>query len=58
MVGTSFPYGKYLPSPGQVRVVQIDVDPTLIGLRLPAEAPVAADAKMALRALLPMLEHR
>ncbi|MEU1880737.1 thiamine pyrophosphate-dependent enzyme [Streptosporangium sp. NPDC020072] len=55
MVGTSFPYGKYLPEPGKARVAQIDVDPALIGLRLPVEAPVAADAKLALRALLPLL---
>jgi pyruvate dehydrogenase (quinone) len=55
MIGTSFPYGKFLPKPGQVRVVEIDVDPTLIGLRLPVEAPVVADAKKALQALLPML---
>jgi thiamine pyrophosphate-dependent acetolactate synthase large subunit-like protein len=55
MVGTSFPYGKYLPQPGEVRVVQIDTDPTLLGLRLPVEAPVAADAKDALRNLLPLL---
>ena len=55
MIGTSFPYGKFLPQPGQVRVVQIDADPTLIGLRLPVEAPVAADAKLALQGLLPLL---
>ena len=40
MVGTSFPYTKHLPAPGQARVVQIDVDPSLVGLRLPVEAPV------------------
>jgi pyruvate dehydrogenase (quinone) len=56
MVGTSFPYGKYLPEPGKVRVVQIDADPTLIGLRLPVEAPIAADAKLALQGLLPLLK--
>ncbi|WP_405149203.1 thiamine pyrophosphate-binding protein [Sphaerisporangium sp. NBC_01403] len=56
MVGTSFPYGKYLPEPGRVRVVQIDSDPSLIGLRLPVEAPVAADAKLALQRLLPLLK--
>ncbi|MDG6110343.1 pyruvate oxidase [Dactylosporangium aurantiacum] len=55
MIGTSFPYGKFLPQPDQVRVVQIDADPTLIGLRLPVEAPVAADAKLALQGLLPLL---
>ncbi|KAA9378503.1 pyruvate oxidase [Microbispora cellulosiformans] len=57
MVGTSFPYGKYLPQEGQARVVQIDADPTLLGIRRPTEAPVAADAKLALQALLPMLEE-
>lgn len=55
MVGTSFPYSTHLPAPGQVRMVQIDADPTLIGLRLPADAPVLADATLALRRLLPML---
>jgi pyruvate dehydrogenase (quinone) len=57
MVGTSFPYTKHLPSPGQARVGQIDVDPTLLGLRLPVDAPVVADAKLALRALLPLLDR-
>ncbi|MFE9656460.1 thiamine pyrophosphate-dependent enzyme [Micromonospora sp. NPDC006431] len=58
MVGTSFPYGKYLPSPGQARVVQIDIDASLIGLRLPVDAAVTADAKVALQQLLPMLQAR
>jgi pyruvate dehydrogenase (quinone) len=57
MVGTSFPYSKHLPAPGQAKVVQIDIDPTLIGMRLPADAPVAADAKLALTQLLPMLHE-
>ncbi|MFC7482975.1 thiamine pyrophosphate-dependent enzyme [Luedemannella flava] len=55
MVGTCFPYSKHLPSPGQARTVQVDRDPTLIGIRLPADAPVTADAKLALGALLPKL---
>jgi len=58
MVGTSFPYGKYLPSPGQARVVQIEIDPSLIGLRLPVDAPVNADARLALQQLLPMIQAR
>ncbi|MEU7938509.1 thiamine pyrophosphate-dependent enzyme [Microbispora bryophytorum] len=56
MVGTSFPYGTFLPPEGHARVVQIDVDPTLLGIRRPTQAPVAADAKLALQALLPMIE--
>jgi pyruvate dehydrogenase (quinone) len=55
MVGTSFPYGKYLPEPGKARVVQIDSDPTLIGLRMPVEAPMTADAKKGLQGLLLLL---
>ena len=55
MVGTSFPYSKHLPEAGKVRVVQIDADPSLVGLRLPTEAPVTADAKLGLQGLLPKL---
>ncbi len=55
MVGTNFPYGGYLPSPGQARVVQIDRDASRIGVRLPVEVAVTADAGSALSQLLPML---
>jgi pyruvate dehydrogenase (quinone) len=55
MVGTSFPYTKHLPSAGQARVVQIDRDASLIGLRLPVDAGVVADAELGLRGLLPLL---
>jgi pyruvate dehydrogenase (quinone) len=55
MVGTSFPYTKHLPGPDQAKVVQIDTDASLIGLRLPVRAPVVADAKLALEQLLPAL---
>jgi pyruvate dehydrogenase (quinone) len=58
MVGTSFPYSTHLPSPGKVRVVQIDADPSLVGMRLPTEAPVVADSKLALAALLSMLSPK
>ncbi len=57
MVGTSFPYTKHLPAPGQATVVQVDTDPALIGLRLPVEAGVVADTKRALTALLPLLHE-
>ncbi|WP_308042413.1 thiamine pyrophosphate-dependent enzyme [Micromonospora sp. PLK6-60] len=58
MVGTSFPYAKFLPAPGQARVAQIDLDASLIGMRLPVDAPVTADAGVALRQLLPLLRPR
>jgi pyruvate dehydrogenase (quinone) len=56
MVGTSFPYTKHLPAPQQAQVVQIDVDPTLLGLRLPLAASVTADSRLALQQLLPLLK--
>ena len=36
MAGTSFPYMEFLPKPGQAKIIQIDIDPTRIGLRHPA----------------------
>jgi pyruvate dehydrogenase (quinone) len=57
MVGTSFPYTKHLPDPGAARVVQIDTEPTRVGLRLPTEVPIVADARTALRELLPLLSE-
>ncbi|MBI4347961.1 MAG: pyruvate oxidase [Elusimicrobia bacterium] len=57
MVGTSFPYIEFLPKPGQARAVQIDADPTRIGLRYPVEAGLAGDSKATLRELLPHLRR-
>ncbi len=37
MVGTSFPYMEFYPKPGQARCIQIDIDPTRIGLRCSVE---------------------
>ena len=56
MVGTNFPYTKYLPSPGKVRVVQIEADPVRAGIRMPTEVPVIGDAAESLPALLPLAQ--
>jgi pyruvate dehydrogenase (quinone) len=56
-VGSSFPYTQFLPEFGQARAVQIDVDPTMIGMRYPYEVNIVADAKTALRALIPHLRR-
>src|SRR3954466_13547686 len=37
MIGTSFPYIEFLPKPGQARGVQIDANPSRLGLRYPIE---------------------
>jgi pyruvate dehydrogenase (quinone) len=55
MVGTSFPYIEFMPKPGQARGVQIDLDPTRIGLRYPVEVGLAGDSRRTLQALIPML---
>lgn len=57
IVGSTFPYIAYYPQPGQARGVQIDIDPSRIGLRFPVEVGLAGDAKAALQALLPLLER-
>jgi len=58
MVGTNFPYTKYLPEPGKVRVAQIEADPMRAGARIPTEVPVVGDARQALAGLLPLLKPR
>lgn len=58
MVGTNFPYTKYLPEPGKCKVVQIESDPVRAGNRLPTDVPLVGDAKETLAALLSKLKHR
>lgn len=55
IVGSSFPYIEYYPKPGQARAVQIDRDPTRIGLRYPVEISLVGDASKVLAALEPKL---
>ncbi|HUR22099.1 MAG TPA: thiamine pyrophosphate-binding protein, partial [Vicinamibacterales bacterium] len=43
IVGSTFPYLEYYPKPGQARGIQIDRDPSRIGLRYPVEAGLAGD---------------
>ncbi len=58
MIGTSFPYMEFLPKPGQARGVQIDRDPTRIGLRYPVEVGLVGDSTRTLQELLPLLRHK
>ena len=58
MVGTNFPFADWLPSEGQARGVQIDVDARNIGMRYPVEVNLVGDAAHTLRALLPLLERK
>jgi pyruvate dehydrogenase (quinone) len=51
IVGSTFPYVEYYPKPGQARGVQIDRDPTRIGLRFPVEVGLVGDARRTLKVL-------
>jgi pyruvate dehydrogenase (quinone)/pyruvate oxidase len=55
MVGTSFPYLEFLPKPDQARAIQIDLDPTRIGLRYPVEVGLVGDTRRTLQRLNAML---
>lgn len=57
MVGTSFPYIEFLPEPGSVKAVQIDIDSQRISLRYPVDVGLVGDSKNCLRALMPMLKQ-
>jgi len=58
LVGTSFPYIEFYPKPDQARAIQIDLDPTRIGLRYPVEVGLAGDSRRTLTLLEPLLEAR
>jgi pyruvate dehydrogenase (quinone) len=58
IVGSSFPYIEFYPKPGQARAVQIDLDPTRIGIRCPVEAGLVGDAGRVIEALLPKLDYK
>jgi pyruvate dehydrogenase (quinone) len=57
-VGSSFPYTQFMPEFGKARAVQIDVDPTMIGMRYPYEVNLVGDSAATLRALLPLLRRK
>jgi pyruvate dehydrogenase (quinone) len=58
VVGSSFPYSEWLPTEGQAKGVQIDIDPGMLGIRYPMDAHLAGDAKETLRLLNPRLTRK
>ena len=58
MIGTGFPWAEFLPKTGQARAVQIDIDPTMLGIRYPTEVNLHGDAAETLRALLPLVAQK
>ncbi len=58
IAGSSFPYIEFYPRPGEARGIQIDRDPTRIGLRYPVECALVGDTGPVLAQLLPRLSPR
>ena len=58
MVGTSFPYMEFYPKKEKCRGVQIDSEPSRIGLRFPVEVGLCGDARSTLQLLLPRIHRR
>ncbi|HSA86350.1 MAG TPA: thiamine pyrophosphate-dependent enzyme, partial [Nitrospira sp.] len=58
IAGSSFPYLEFYPKPGQVKTVQIDLDPARIGLRYPVDVGLVGQCWDVLRALLPLIDPK
>jgi pyruvate dehydrogenase (quinone) len=58
IAGSGFPYMEFYPEPGSAKTIQIDIDPTRIGLRYPADVGLTGDCRGVLRALLPLVETK
>ncbi len=58
IAGSNFPYMEFLPKPGQAKTIQIDLDPTRIGLRHPVDVGLVGDCRGVLRALLPLVQPK
>lgn len=58
IAGSSFPYLEFYPKPGQASAIQIDIDPTRIGLRHPVDVGLIGNSKSVLNALLPLIEQK
>jgi pyruvate dehydrogenase (quinone)/pyruvate oxidase len=56
LIGTNFPYTRFLPEKG--KAVQIELDPTRVGNRMPVQVPLVGDAKETLAALIPLLRRK
>jgi pyruvate dehydrogenase (quinone) len=57
MLGTDFPFSNFLPHE-DVKIIQVDRDPSHLGRRAPLALSVVGDVKATLAALGPMLEEK
>lgn len=56
IIGSTMPFLKWYPAPGQAVCIQIDDQPERIGMRHPVDVGLAGDAKAILQQLLPLLQ--
>ncbi|MGI0079345.1 MAG: thiamine pyrophosphate-dependent enzyme, partial [Nitrososphaerales archaeon] len=56
MIGTSYPFSDFLPKPGQVSAIQIDIKADRIGTRYPVSVGLVGDSKTTLRELNKLVE--
>jgi pyruvate dehydrogenase (quinone)/pyruvate oxidase len=56
MLGTNFPYTKFLPE--SAKVVQVEIDPARAGTRIPTDVPLVGDVAATLEALIPLLDRK
>jgi pyruvate dehydrogenase (quinone) len=57
MLGTDFPFSSFLPHKN-VRIIQIDQDPTHLGRRIPVEIGAVGDVRASLTALLSLVDTK
>ena len=57
MLGTDFPFSEFLPHK-DVKIIQVDRDPSHLGRRAPLALSVVGDVKATLSALGPMVEEK
>ena len=58
MIGSSFPYSEFLPTEGQAKGVQIDIDGRMLSLRYPMDVNLIGDSASTLQALIPLLKQK
>jgi pyruvate dehydrogenase (quinone) len=58
MIGSNFPYSEFLPKPGTVKGVQIDIDGRMHSIRYPMDVNLTGDSGETLRALMPLIDRK
>src|SRR3954451_125606 len=58
IVGSTLPYIEFYPKVGQAKCVQIEIDPSRVSLRYPADVALVGDSAETLTALIPHLQEK